>query len=269
MISLQGILGPCSEKYFSGIPKAVATRYEKLSSKIIFDSAYTKSRNIKARALREKKILRSAKYIIGRTDWDRNVSTILAPDSIYYQLNEILRDVFYDHEWQKTTFDRKIKIVTITGDDLYKGFETIVKTAALLTSCKDLDFEWNVIGVDKKSEIVSIVRKWLKADMEKININLLGQKNKTEVAKLIFDSTIYCQVSHIENSSNSLCEAMLIGKPIVATYAGGTSSLLENMKEGLLVQEGEYYSIAGAIKEFKANPELANELCKKCQSQSS
>ena len=80
--------------------------------------------------------------------------------------------------------------------------------------------------------------------------------------QILSKANIYCQVSHIENSPNSLCEAMLVGKPIVATFAGGTSSLLENMKEGLLVQEGDFYSIAGAIKEFVTNHVLANECAK-------
>lgn len=40
--------------------------------------------------------------------------------------------------------------------------------------------------------------------------------------------------SHIENSPNNLCEAMILGMPCIATDAGGTSTLLSNMKDGLL-----------------------------------
>ena len=38
--------------------------------------------------------------------------------------------------------------------------------------------------------------------------------------------------------------------PIIATFAGGTSTLLEDKKEGILIQEGEPYAYAGAIKEM-------------------
>jgi glycosyltransferase involved in cell wall biosynthesis len=262
LISLQGILAPCSEKLFSGIPISAAIRYEKFSSKILLNTAHTKVQNMKRWAFREEKILEHAKYVMGRTDWDRRISRILAPNSMYFTVNEVLRDAFYKCTWQHTTFDKKILIVTTSGTDFHKGFETIVKTATLLSSIQDFDFEWIVIGVDKRSEIVSIVCKWLKADLEKINITLLGQKKETDVLQILSNASIYCQVSHIENSSNSLCEAMLVGKPIVATFAGGTSSLLENMKEGLLVQEGDFYSIAGAIKEFVTNHVLANECAK-------
>lgn len=262
LISLQGILAPCSEKLFSGIPISVAKRYEKFSSKILLNTAHKIAQNLKRQVLREKKILEHTKYVIGRTDWDRRVSRILAPNSMYFTVNEPLRGIFYNYILPQSTFDKKIKIVTTSGTGFYKGFETIVKTATLLSSIQDFDFEWIVIGVDKRSEIVSIVCKWLKADLEKINITLLGQKKETDVLQILSNASIYCQVSHIENSSNSLCEAMWVGKPIVATFAGGTSSLLENMKEGLLVQEGDFYSIAGAIKEFVTNHVLANECAK-------
>jgi glycosyltransferase involved in cell wall biosynthesis len=55
------------------------------------------------------------------------------------------------------------------------------------------------------------------------------------------------QVSHIENSPNSLAEAMLLGMPCIASFAGGTSSLLENYKEGILYQDGDPYYLTGLI----------------------
>jgi glycosyltransferase involved in cell wall biosynthesis len=71
-----------------------------------------------------------------------------------------------------------------------------------------------------------------------------------EVVQILLDSDIFCQTSHIENSPNSLCEAMILGMPIIASLAGGTSSMLKNNKEGLLIQEGDPYSFAGAILEL-------------------
>lgn len=79
---------------------------------------------------------------------------------------------------------------------------------------------------------------------------MLGIKNENEIMDLLLSSDIYCQVSHIENSPNSLCEAMLVGLPIVSTYAGGTASLLKDKEEGLLVQDGDNYAFASALLEI-------------------
>ena len=66
----------------------------------------------------------------------------------------------------------------------------------------------------------------------------------------MLNSDIYCQVSHIENSPNGVCEAMLLGIPVIASNAGGTTSLLKNDIEGIIVQEGEVFSLAGAFLEL-------------------
>ena len=103
----------------------------------------------------------------------------------------------------------------------------------------------------------------LELDLEKIGVNLLGVRTEHELIEMLRESDIYCQVSHIENSPNSLCEAMMLGIPVVATNVGGTSSLLTDGQEGILVQEGEPYSFAGAILELSNNFNAASEFAQK------
>ena len=55
---------------------------------------------------------------------------------------------------------------------------------------------------------------------------------------------------------------MVLGMPVIATYTGGTGSLLTDKKEGILIQDGDAYSMAGAILELINNPEYATELGK-------
>ena len=68
---------------------------------------------------------------------------------------------------------------------------------------------------------------------------------------------IYIAISHIENSPNSLCEALILGAPCIATNAGGTSSLIEDGNNGILIQDGDAYSMAGAIIELTENYNIA------------
>ena len=50
--------------------------------------------------------------------------------------------------------------------------------------------------------------------------------------------------SVIENSPNSIGEAMLLGVPIVASDVGGVSSLVEHWKNGFLYQADAPYMLA-------------------------
>ena len=247
VISIQGLLNPYADKYFSGIPRHTANTYEGLKSKLRFSHNEHNFKLFKLKAERERNILKDAKYIIGRTDWDKNITRLLAPNSCYFVGNEILRNSFYTSKWEKTKFDKPIQILTISSDNLYKGFETIVATANLLTKFTNIDFNWKVAGLSNESTIVRIVKKWKKFDLSKLHIELLGKQNEQQLSKLLLFSDIYCQVSHIENSPNSLCEAMMVGIPIVATHAGGSVSLLQDKKEGMIVQDGDYHAIAAAL----------------------
>ena len=259
VISIQGILNSITEKYFSGIPYRTVLRYEGIISKILALDIKRSYKLLKRKSEHEKRTLKEAKYIIGRTDWDRRISSILSLQSQYFVGNEILRPEFYKNKWNKKRFDNPIQIVSISGDALYKGFETIVSTSHILKQNNNLKFVWKVIGLNENCNIVKIVKKWKGLNFHNLNIQLLGYKNENELIEILLKSDIYCQTSHIENSPNSLCEAMLLGMPIIASYAGGTCSLLKDKEEGLLIQDGDSYALAGAIIELKNNYPMACE----------
>ncbi|WP_040247622.1 glycosyltransferase family 4 protein [Psychroserpens mesophilus] len=249
VISIQGILSPYYEKYFSGIPEKYLKRVKKWNFMSLFKALNSA---FKLNAERERHILKVAHYIMGRTDWDKRVTRLLAPKSTYFVGNEILRKAFYNtnHIWNKSNFDTPLKLVTTCGDVAYKGFELIVKTAKLLHDY-GIEIEWYVIGLNEHNVTTKAVKSWLKHDLDHVGIKLLGVMNENELVKTLLESDIYCQVSHIENSPNSLCEAMMLGMPLVATNVGGTSSMMKSNVEGILVQEGEPYELAGAILELK------------------
>ena len=58
------------------------------------------------------------------------------------------------------------------------------------------------------------------------------------------DANVYVMPSAIENSSNSLCEAQILGTPVVASYCGGTPTLLTDGQTGYLYRYEEYEQLA-------------------------
>ena len=261
VISIQGIINPICEKFFSGMPRAVVKKYEPLKLKFSFHSQIYRYKRFMAMAQNELDILNTSKNIIGRTDWDRRVTSVLSPNRIYYHNDELLRDTIYKNKWNsKCYLSDEFKIITITGSPLFKGFETILKAAIILRKLNKIKFEWNIVGLSDEDPGVKMIVSWMNVNLKDMNINFFGKIPPEKFIPLMLNSNVYCQASHIENSPNSLCEAMYIGMPVVATFAGGTDSMLENNKEGILVQDGDPYSMAGAIVELKNNPEKAIQL---------
>jgi glycosyltransferase involved in cell wall biosynthesis len=260
-VSIQGIVNPLNEKFFSGIPREIAKRYETLTSRLLLRTQSISFFQFKSKARRELDILNTSKNLIGRTNWDRRVTSVLTNNTKYYHIDELLRTEFYSKKWNSDNFSSKeIRIITVSSNNIYKGFETIVKAAQILSNLKDIKFSWQIIGLSENDSIVKMTLSWLKINLEDVNINLLGKMPPDIFIPLMQESNIFCQTSHIENSSNSLCEAMYLGMPIVASFAGGTDSILENNKEGILVQNGDPFAVAGAIVELKNNAEKAIEM---------
>lgn len=247
VIHIQGNLTIIAKKWFSGLSFNSILRYSNVKTLIKAYGLWHLYFNFLNRAARERKLMDFCKYYIGRTDWDRRICKMLSPSSKYYHCEELLRNEFYQSKrWQKPT-QAKIKLVTTIGSVVYKGLETILETASLLFKNHLFEYEWIVAGVKGNEEIISIIEKSYNLRFADLNIYFKGSLNAAKLIEELSHAHIYVHPSHIENSPNSVCEAMLLGMPVIATYAGGIPSIVANGIEGLLVQDGDPYSMAGAI----------------------
>ena len=256
VLSIQGLLSPCYCKYYSGFSKHEISSYEGLKEKILMSGISLKEKSFKRRGAMEREFFKNIHNIIGRTFWDRACSLALNPHRKYYEVGEIMRPFFFENHWEKNVFSNPFIITTTISYGYYKGLETIYQTAKVLKSA-DFNFCWNVIGISDGDILAYFSEKKVGDAAKKLSINLLGRKNAKEMVALMKDADLFVQVSHIENSPNSLGEAMLLGMPIIATFAGGTASMLENNVEGRLVQDGDPYALAGMIMEMAADFEQA------------
>ena len=254
VVSIQGTITVYRYKFFSTISYMDVLKYSFFKS-FLLSRSFINVYNVFAKvAAREQEIYAHSKNLIGRTAWDRRVAKVLAPAANYYHNDEILRDAFYQHQYDYSEQGRLI-LFTTTWVNVYKGLETVFDCANLLDA-NNLDYEWHIAGLISADEVVRIAAKNNKKKISK-NIKFLGMLNQDSLAAALLKSSIYVIASHIENSPNSLCEAQILGLPCTATNAGGTSSLLEDGKEGILIQDGDPYAMAGAIMELRDDREKA------------
>src|SRR5712672_1202486 len=91
-------------------------------------------------------------------------------------------------------------------------------------------------------------------------VEFLGYLDGPAMAQELCRAHVFATSSYIENSPNSLCEAMQAGLPCVATYAGGIPSLLEDGRTGLLFPPGDAPLLANAILGIFRDDGLAGRL---------
>jgi len=247
VISIQGNLTVYKDKFFSGISKYDVKKYSSLKTRVLFKTYNHYFNRFKKIVLREQIILKPAKHIIGRTDWDRRITRVLSPKSTYFHNDEILRDSFYQNEWNNK-LNEEIILFTTTGSNLYKGFETILKSAKHLDDL-GVKYKWYLAGITQNDQVVNYAIKSYKTNISK-NIIFLGKIIEKELINYLLKANIYIMASHIENSPNNLCEAMVLGLPCIATDVGGTSSLLTNKVDGILIQDGDSWVLTGSILEL-------------------
>lgn len=244
--SLQGLLAPISERFFAGYTEAQINKYRGLYAMLRGTTATHDHRRISKKGEREIGFIKGAKYILGRTEWDRSICKMINPDAKYFVINEILREPFYTTRRRKDEFGKPLQLLTVLSPgQIYKGYETLLKAASLLKKHYGNDFVWNVAGYSANNWLADIGHKIYKTTDKECNINLCGLVSAKELAVMLANTDIYVQTSHIENSPNSICEAMIVGTPVIATHVGGTETMLQGC--GTLIPDGDPYIMAATI----------------------
>ncbi len=87
-----------------------------------------------------------------------------------------------------------------------------------------------------------------------------GVLPKPEWHKLSEDYDIFINTTNVDNTPVSVMEAMALGLPVVSTNAGGLPYLIENGKDGILVEPNNPDAFATAVEALIENPAKAVSL---------
>lgn len=207
----------------------------------------------------EKKIYAIARYFMGRTAWDQQLTHLLSPNAHYFHCDEMLRQDFLEAGWLGGHSNETLNVVSIISNALYKGHETLVATCRILKETGVRNLTWHVIGLDAATPSYRI---FYKPHMNFLagHIQLHGELTAEAIIKILQHADVYVHPSHIENSSNSICEAMALGMPVIALHTGGNASLIDHGVDGLLVADHDPYTLAATIQQVVSNPEQSQKM---------
>lgn len=252
VVHLQGLLAPYDNAFWPVGFNACSFVFPPSIREWILRNGYIfAKKSINVRGGRESDLFKKVRYCMGRTEWDFQVSQLLSPESKYFKVNEALRVEFYENSgcWKRVKSEKLI-IASTVSETIYKGLDLILKTAKLLKEETSINFEWRIIGISEQSKFIKFFEHFLKINSEAVGVSYLGVKNPKELVSVMKDSSVYVHPSYIDNSPNSVCEAQLLGLPVIACNVGGVSTILDNGNAGILVPANAPYELAYHLKQF-------------------
>lgn len=274
LVYIQGLAGPCGKHMADGLPARFLRRQplkEFLNQKTGGATVRQLQQNLLMQGQAEHAALSLARHVLGRTDWDRQSVLAIQPNCIYHHCGEILRSPFYKDAWQPENA-RPHRIFMSQGNLPLKGLHRAIEALPALAR-RWPDVELAVAGwppVDK-GPLLRPVMNWLaeyqgylakraKALGVTGRIHWLGVLDAEAMKQEFLRCGVYLMPSSIENSPNSLAEAMLLGVPCAASDVGGVSSMLTSGREGLLFRPDQPGAVTDTLTQIFEQPEQAAAL---------
>ncbi len=268
LVGLQGICTACAQHYLDGIPEGIARR-STFRDRIKKDNLIRQQEKMGMRGEREKEVLALTGHVTGRTRFDREAAHSAAPQAVYHLMNETMRECFYEGCWEPERCERH-SIFVSQGNYPIKGLHNVLQAAAILKKQYGdirLYVAGDVVtrhGTLKEKIKLSSYGKYLLSLIEegglKEHVVFLGQLDAQAMKERYLRSHVFVSASSIENSPNSVGEAMLLGVPVVSSEVGGVPDMMTDGREGLLYHAGNVSALAAAVTRIFEDGDLAQAL---------
>ena len=242
LIGIQGLCSVYAKHYFDGLPESLI-KSSTLRDFLKKDNIVKQQEKFVIRGEYEIEALSITKNVTGRTDWDKFHTSEIKRDVNYYFMNETLRSNFYEGLWDYKSCE-EFSIFVSQGDYPIKGLhillEVLGKVKEKYPSVKVYVSGNKINGEDSLKKKILIgsygkyINKLIKENKLKDNIVFLGSLNASQMKDRYLKSNLYLSPSMMENSPNSVGEAMLLGMPLISSDVGGVKNLLVDKEEGFL-----------------------------------
>ncbi|XRG77807.1 glycosyltransferase family 4 protein [Rossellomorea sp. GAMAL-10_SWC] len=264
VVSIQGLVSVYEKHFYGFIEKKFVNKCT-IKELIKRDSIVQQKRSFVKRGKYEIETLKIARHVIGRTDWDIACSTQINPSIQYHFCNETLRNQFYIEKWEIEQCERHSIFVSQSQYPI-KGLHILLEALPIILE----KYPDTIVYATGKNRLDKSLKsffkegtydKYLKNLIRKYSLEdhvvFLGGLNEYEMCKRFCKSHVFVSASSIENSPNSVGEAMLLGVPVVTSDVGGVKNMINHGEEGYVFQADAPYMLAYYVTQIFQNDEIA------------
>lgn len=241
LITIQGLCSVYANVYEADLPKKIVCQ-KTLRDILKKDGILEQKAKFEARGQAEMEAVRLAGNIGGRTAWDRHYAREWNPRANYFEMRETLRSDFYEGRWRRETCQEHA-IFLSQGDYPIKGLHYMLLAMPEILKMFP-DAHVYVAGnsivryrtLKEKCKISAYgryLRKLMREGGLEEKVTFLGKLNSVQMKEQYLKSHLFVCCSAIENSPNSLGEAMLLGVPCVTADVGGIPSIFSLGEDGV------------------------------------
>lgn len=241
LIGIQGLCKIYAQCYLADLPKRVVKRVT-FRDFLKKDSIRKQHAKFIKRGEHEVAAVLGTGHVTGRTWIDKKFTMETNENLSYHFMNETLRSNFYEGSWQLENCE-KYSIFLSQGDYPIKGLHYMLKamprilekypTAKVYVAGNSIVNYSTIKDKLKISSYGKYIRELIKANKLENKVVFLGKMNAEEMKLRFLRSYTFVCPSVIENSPNSLGEAMLLGVPCVTAEVGGINSIFHNTHDGI------------------------------------
>ena len=234
LVGIQGLCRVYATGYMASLPKRVqnSVTFRDLIKK---DSLKKQKQKYEDRGQWELAAVQGTGHVTGRTHWDKFWTGKWNPNAAYHVMQETLRKEFYSGKWSLDTCEPHSLFLS-QGDYPIKGLHYMLQAMPrILEEFPDTKVyvagnsilrSKNIIGRLKISSYGIYLEKLIRDYKLEGKIVFLGKLNAQQMKEAYLKSQAFVCPSTMENSPNSLGEAMILGVPVVTTDIGGITSMI-------------------------------------------
>ena len=229
------------------------------------DSVFSMRRSFKDWGKLEKEIIRNHNLITTQSNWVRSHVREINGSATLFKTKMVLRDEFiHTKRWSLDDCFPFTVFTTFSSIVSYKGLHVLIKAIGVLKK-EFPNIKLTIAGSTGRKGILEYgYFKWIKRAILKLNIpeniHWVGALNASEIVDYLQKSNVAVVPSFIESYCMALDEALHVGTPTAASFAGAMPELGVHKETVYYYQSNDHIMLADAIRSFFIDKDFAEKV---------
>jgi len=267
LLEIQGVLSRCHDFYFGGLD--AAERLKSIHTKEVimpWRSLAGKKRVFYKRGQMELRYMQAFRHIDYQSEWVRNVLSYEAPHATLHPTMCMERDDFYDSTpWTyKGRTNSPMIFTSASGAIPYKGLHRVLQALSILKRhfpTAQLHIAGDMSIGNRLTDGFSIYLKQLIKRLQLTdNVVMLGPVTAKQIVAELENADACIVPSYIETYCHAFAEALMVGCPVVCSFAGAMPELAAGGSEALFYNPDDVMQCAALTERLIKDKDLAQRL---------